>query len=657
VPAAVYGDFLATAAWHLEIATAVDDSMINSPEVVAAGLHRLIAVMSRYCDDLAPCDEVEASGRSDLRPWERAAIDMGTALHLAGDCLSRGAGKPASGQASAVKPGRAQHLAAASVALAAGRDLLHTHFVMEPGGLMRGRSEWAPAITSASVTRALASEIARWSVTLASFTSRLAASAALQALPRGPGTAAWEEACQELASASQWLRAAGAAARAAIDADPVQAADAELLSAIPAAAPPQQQRLSSSAEPVSELCHGISLSAARLRRAMQDIEDRARWSPDITSGGWQWMAQAAAVTSHLSERALRALADRAGQVADPPLSAAQLNDAAGLMAGMRAAWNQADQMWDAMITETRLLPTRAMTEASDLVLRIGRLVWDDPGWTPARSRAAQPRSSAALAPEPAAINLLLAAVHQSVDAMAAVAKADMGAVEAAGRAGRLFVPTRSLPPESFGVPRPFAPAPASRCDALRDAYGVALSASIQAARGLDRLTAPGTPSRALALARAAASTQSNRRGTYVRHDDNGPIDWQARRPERQYTPSARGCGPVEQAIRDRGVFDPVILLRAAAIDNAARQLITQAEKAAPAANSSDIPVGSRRAATSAAQLAAQGFPHGPTTGQSCGQPSHSTRQPINSGNRPARRSRQLWPWALRRHGRPQASTR
>lgn len=139
---------------------------------------------------------------------------MGTALRLAGDCLGRGAGKSASGEASAVKPGRAQHLAAASIALAAGRDLLHTHFVMEPGGLIRGRSEWAPAITSASVTRALTSEIARWSVTLASFTSRLAASAALQALPRGPGTAAWEEACQELASASQWLRAVDAACRA-----------------------------------------------------------------------------------------------------------------------------------------------------------------------------------------------------------------------------------------------------------------------------------------------------------------------------------------------------------------------------------------------------------------------------------------------------------
>ena len=55
-------------------------------------------------------------------------------------------------------------------------------------------------------------------------------------------------------------------------------------------------------------------------------------------------------------------------------------------------------MWDAMITESRMLPTQAMTDASDLVLRMGRLVWDDPHWAPARSRRAPLRDPAALAP-------------------------------------------------------------------------------------------------------------------------------------------------------------------------------------------------------------------------------------------------------------------
>jgi hypothetical protein len=643
VPTAVFGEFLAAAKDHLEVATAIDDSMIVRPDVVAADLHRLIAVMARYCDDLAPCDEVEASRRSDLHPWERAAIDMGTALHLAAESLSRGADNPDGGNVSVFKPGRAEHLAAAATALAAGRDLLHTHFAIEPSGLIEEMSEWAPAITSASVTRALAGEIARWSATLAPFTSRLAASVALEALPRGPGLAVWGEVCGELASASLWLRAAGAAARGALDADPVRSADAELLSAIPVAAPPPQLRPRSSGESVPELCQGIGVSAARLRTAMRDIEDRARWSPDITSGGWQWMAQAAAVTSHLSELLLRALADRTGQLADPPFSAAQLTDAAGLMAGMRAAWNQADRLWDAMITETRLLPTPAMTEASNLVLRLGRLVWDDPGWTPARSRRAQPRPMAALAPEAATVRLLLATVHQSADAMAGVAKADMRAVEAAGRAGRLYVPTRSLPPESYAVPRPFAPAPASRCNALRDAYDVALSASTQAARGLDGLAAQGTPSRALALARAAASTQSNRSGTQARQDDDSLNGRQSvRGPLKQYAAPAHGCGPVEQAIRDRGVFDPVFLLRASAIDKAARRLIAQAGNPTSTANSPDGPSGSQRASTSAAQLAAQSFPHGPAAGSPTSQPSRSARHATGASNRSPRQARQLW---------------
>ena len=71
------------------------------------------------------------------------------------------------------------------------------------------------------------------------------------------------------------------------------------------------------------------------------------------------MAQAAAVTTHLAEMVLRALATRTGALADPPVSEAQLDAAADLMAGMRAAWHQVDRRWDAMMTESRLLPTPA----------------------------------------------------------------------------------------------------------------------------------------------------------------------------------------------------------------------------------------------------------------------------------------------------------
>src|SRR5690348_2888843 len=169
------------------------------------------------------------------------------------------------------------------------------------------------------------------------------------------------------------------------------------------------------------------------------------------------MAQAAAIISHLSELSLRSLAIRAGQITGPPVTAAQLDNAADAMAGMRAAWQRVDRAWDSVITESRLLQTAAMTEASDVVLRMGRLVSDNPHWTPARRDRAPQRSPAALAPGPAAITSVVAAAHQAVDALARIAMTDIDAVRTADHAGRFYVPTRSLP-EDESVPRPFGPA-------------------------------------------------------------------------------------------------------------------------------------------------------------------------------------------------------
>ena len=351
------------------------------------------------------------------------------------------------------------------------------------------------------------------------------------------------------------------------------------------------------------------------------------------------MAQAAAVTSHLSELALGALATRAGHLPGPPASEAQLRDVADLMVGMRAAWHQVDRMWDVMITESRMLPTQAMTDASDLVLRMGRLVWDDPHWTPAHSRRAPLRNPGALAPETDAVTTVIAAVHQSVDALARLAKADMDAVGAAGQAGRLYVPTRSLP-EDYDVPRPFATAPDSRCQVLHVAYRAALDASVQAARALDELSiVAGAPSKALALARAAAPAQSSRRGSQPRPDDGIPGEPPLSGTPFTHSRTATGRpGPVEDAIRARRVSDPVILLRAAAIDNAARQLIIQAENATSASNSLDTPTIGRRPASSAAQLAAQSFPYDLTARPTAGQPPSPARRATSSSGRVPRRA-------------------
>ena len=57
---AVLGDFLAAASEHMEAAVVVGDGQLTRLPDVVRDLHRLVAVMSHYLDDLAPCDEVEA---------------------------------------------------------------------------------------------------------------------------------------------------------------------------------------------------------------------------------------------------------------------------------------------------------------------------------------------------------------------------------------------------------------------------------------------------------------------------------------------------------------------------------------------------------------------------------------------------------------------
>lgn len=96
-------------------------------------------------------------------------------------------------------------------------------------------------------------------------------------------------------------------------------------------------------------------------------------------------------------------------------------------------------------------------------------------------------------------------------------------------------------------------------------------------------------------------------------------------------------GPVEQAIRDRSISDPVILLRAAAIDNAAWHLITRAENAASVPSPSDMTTGRQHAVGTPAQLAAQSFPHDKASRASDQQPSRSAKRTLSSGLRVTRR--------------------
>ena len=205
-----------------------------------------------------------------------------------------------------------RHLSAAADYLTAGRDLLHTHFTAggRPG-TRPDNSYWAPTITSAAVTSALLSELAHHARVLVPWAAQLTMTASgLRAL-------AADRLILHDAIGGLWITAA--AIQAAQHDTPPPARARQLLAAIPAAAPPPRHPPGTD-EPVTQLCHGITITAERLRHAARAPTGPGRWPPAATSTSWRRAALACAITSHASEIVLRTLTDRANTWASIPPS-------------------------------------------------------------------------------------------------------------------------------------------------------------------------------------------------------------------------------------------------------------------------------------------------------------------------------------------------
>ena len=173
---AVFGDFLGAGRRHLEAAVAAGEREAAALPAVVPSVHRLVTMMSLCLEDLAPCDEIEAAGRTDLHVWERAVVDSRSRrAHRRGLPAPQPPGAGPGRPAGRTCPDTVRVTSTrAATELAAGRDLLHTHLIRAPDGLAQERSDWAPVVTSLPVTRALAAEMAAWSVRLALFTAWLA---------------------------------------------------------------------------------------------------------------------------------------------------------------------------------------------------------------------------------------------------------------------------------------------------------------------------------------------------------------------------------------------------------------------------------------------------------------------------------------------------
>jgi hypothetical protein len=373
-----------------------------------------------------------------------------------------------------------QHLSAAAGFLAAGRDLLQTHFATSPGGSRERRSYWAPVITSPPVTAALLGEIAKCTLRLAPWTARLSMPEATAGdVPAGTGLA--------VLTASHCTWVAGAAVQAAHRRHPPSADAHRLLYAIPANFPPPRVEPSGH-EQVSALSHGAIISAERLRQAGLAFARQARWPPTATSGSWRKDALASAIIGHASEVILRGLTERARQLTLGPAICAQLQDAADAYRQTWPTWRAIAHHWDIASTGihrgTSLTPVAA--DFGDLVLRIGRLAYRNQRWTPARAHASHIRNPADLASTPGDITRVVAAVHTAADAITRIAVGDREAVRAAAADHRLYVPafTRA---NAAVVRRRYRPASASRVDEILVSYDHAIEASTRAITKLDKL--------------------------------------------------------------------------------------------------------------------------------------------------------------------------
>jgi hypothetical protein len=248
---------------------------------------------------------------------------------------------------------------------------------------------------------------------------------------------------------------------------------------------------------------------------------------------------------------------------DAPQLSASLLRAADAAGRARDSWLHLARALNQVDTDTMRHLAPAGGEAGDLALCTGRLAYADATWTLSSGPGHQPRPPHELAPHPGDVPLALAAAHHACDAMTSLAYAQRERIRTAASAGRLLVPTRSLP-DTMDIPRPYAPALSGHVHALlqlcQDTAEAAAEASAQAGQAA---TAIRAPSRLLTAGRSAADLNAN-----------GP---RPTAPEPAVAGNPRGgAGAVEDILHRLGVTSPDLLQRAADIDQAGEQLIIEA---------------------------------------------------------------------------------
>jgi hypothetical protein len=503
---ATFGDFSRPASQH--ITAAISYARVVPDEVRPAlirQLDRIVTTLAHHLADAAPVGRPGTGPAEPLDPHTRAMIEARTALRRAAHSLRHAATALEGLDGDDAHP-VARHLTAAADNLAAGRDVLQSHFARGPYGGWEGISYWAPAITSRPVTSALMGELARHARTLAPWAAHLSVSGWMDA-------GAPASACLDLHAATRWLWVAGSALEQHLHQHPPPSQGRRLLAAIPADFLPPRQPPADD-ESVPDLCRSTAVTAERLRHVALRFSSRARWSPLATSTAWRKNALAAAVTGHTSQIILRSLSERATQLGLAPAIQSGLWAASQEVQEAWIAWRRIAHQWDTISTGRHRSPHVAPTvpEFSDLALQVARLAYRNPQWTPAIADNGPVREAASLAPTAHDLTQVLASVHHAIDAMTRAGTEDLSAVRTAIVDDRLYLPTR-LMPDDCDIPRPYSLTPASRTNEVLTKYDTAIAASTHSAITLDSTAiALGAPTWTLAALRTSQHATCDPRG-------------------------------------------------------------------------------------------------------------------------------------------------
>ena len=201
----VFGDFLARAHDDITAAVSIPGELPDDAKAgVIRQLDRLVTTLARYVGDMPLTSEFDQpQARQNPGTGGREALEARIALRRSAQVLHSAAASTMSDVSTGEPHPAARHLADAATQLAAGRDLLHTHFSTDPATGARNRaSAWAKAIYTPPVTDALLSDIGSMAAQLAPWMMRLS-------LESPPGSAMPATAGLALHDASRWLWIAG----------------------------------------------------------------------------------------------------------------------------------------------------------------------------------------------------------------------------------------------------------------------------------------------------------------------------------------------------------------------------------------------------------------------------------------------------------------